>query len=909
MELVELLHEPTGARVMHIAADDTENLFCLSFQTWPSSSNGVAHILEHTVLCGSRRFPVRDPFFSMTRRSMNTYMNALTGSDFTCYPASSQIETDFYNLLDVYLDAVFEPRLDRWSFLQEGHRFEFDADGRLSIEGIVYNEMKGARNSPDDRLHNALMKALTPDLPYALDSGGDPAEIPNLTHEELRAFHSTFYHPSRCLFFFYGNLPLEKHLDFIEKKVLSSASKMPPLGSLPAQPRFSSPVRLEERYPAQGEEAKDLFAIAWLTVEASNSEELLALELLDSILMETDASPLKEALLRSAVVKQVHSSLDSEMKEVPYVLVGRGGEDVARFEEIVLSELNRIATEGVPDLLISSALHALEFERTEIGGSGGPFGLSLFFRAALPKQHGGEAESALLIHTLLSRLKQKLADPDYLPSLIRTYFLENPHRVTLRMVADPGMEEKERKKEEEWLQEIAPFLPREKIEQDTKELEAIQDGARQQSLDCLPLLSLSEIPEEPRDYPLIHEEIRGLEIFHYEGFTNGILYADLHIDLPATTDLATLSFFSRILTELGAGGKNYKEKLQDLHGSVGELTSGLSLYASEDTLSPTLFLHGKALASHGPALLQHMVDFLTSPDFLDTRRLQELLSQHHTALEHRLSQNAMYYALLRSSSELHKAANIQEQLGGIPYLLAIRRFAKAPIELLQESLLKLLPLKISHPHLVLSADSETKRSLPLRSFADSLPIAQALPFSFSPRLSPFEKEGYELASPVAFTAKTQLVSPFDPSYLVSANLLETLLLHPQIREKGGAYGAKASYAPYTGLFTFSSYRDPHLKETLQTFQGRVEPDADDLYEAKLEVLQDLDGPVPPGQRAQVAYGSWRTKRTYPKRQAFRKSIIALELNDLKFPDPKRGSVVSMGNRDLLGELGTPIQNL
>ncbi len=218
--LRELSHLPTGATVMHIAADDPENLFCLSFQTLPASSNGAAHILEHTVLCGSKAFPVKDPFFSMSRRSLNTFMNALTGSDFTCYPAASQVQKDFYNLLTVYIDAVFHPNLQFFSFLQEGHRLEFtepnNPQSPLIYKGIVFNEMKGSLTSIDNRLWHLLMEKLLPDLPYAFNSGGDPKEIPKLTYEELVNFHKTYYHPSRCLFFFYGNLPLQGHLDFIE---------------------------------------------------------------------------------------------------------------------------------------------------------------------------------------------------------------------------------------------------------------------------------------------------------------------------------------------------------------------------------------------------------------------------------------------------------------------------------------------------------------------------------------------------------------------------------------------------------------------------------------------------------------------------------------------------------------------
>ena len=251
--LYELEHGPTGAQVMHIDCNDIENLFCISFQTLPKDSTGTAHILEHTVLCGSKKYPVKDPFFSMTRRSLNTFMNAMTGADFTCYPAASQVKQDFYNLLEVYLDAVFFPNLKKLSFLQEGHRLEFqkpkDLDSPLVYKGIVFNEMKGAMSAPEARLWNSLMENLTPNLPYAYNSGGDPKDIPKLTYQELKDFHKTFYHPSQALFFFYGNMPLKAHLDFIEKNALKSFVKKPPLAPILKQNRFSSPKSYRTLYP------------------------------------------------------------------------------------------------------------------------------------------------------------------------------------------------------------------------------------------------------------------------------------------------------------------------------------------------------------------------------------------------------------------------------------------------------------------------------------------------------------------------------------------------------------------------------------------------------------------------------------------------------------------------------------
>ncbi|MEI8366541.1 MAG: insulinase family protein, partial [Parachlamydiaceae bacterium] len=372
--LVELVHTPSGAHVMYIGNDDPENLFCLSFQTIPTTSNGAAHILEHTVLCGSKNFPVKDPFFAMQRRSLNTFMNALTGSDFTCYPAATQVPKDFYNLLSVYIDAVFHPNLNELSFMQEGHRLEFadptDHSSLLEYKGIVFNEMKGALSSSSARLHEAVNEALFPGLTYGINSGGDPKDIPSMTYQQLLDFHREFYHPSRCLFFFYGDMPLEGHLDFIEEKILKGISPVLPIPPIPLQTRFTEPRRLVKRYPiADDEEIENqaLIAFGWLTCHILEQQELLALNILEIVLMDTDASPLKMALLRSGLCKQASCYMDGEISEVPVVISVKGcrAESADILESLIRETLAGIIETGIPLTSIENAIHQLEFHRSE----------------------------------------------------------------------------------------------------------------------------------------------------------------------------------------------------------------------------------------------------------------------------------------------------------------------------------------------------------------------------------------------------------------------------------------------------------------------------------------------------------------------------------------------------------------
>lgn len=893
--LVELVHEPSGAKVMYIANSDPENLFCISLQTLPSSSNGIAHILEHTVLCGSEKFPVKDPFFAMTRRSLNTFMNALTGQDFTCYPASSQVEKDFYNLLEVYLDAVFRPKLKKTSFLQEGWRLEFaDSKGLLRFQGVVFNEMKGAMSSPESRLWEGISKRLTPDLPYAYNSGGDPKNIPSLTYEELLEFHRNFYHPSRGLFFFYGNLPLAKHLDFLLEKTLRNTGKIPPLAPLPMQPRFQDPVAAVERYPiSEGEplEKKTQIAFSWLTLPLVHQGELLALSLLDSILTDTDASPLKLALLKSELCTQVESMMDLEMSEVPWTLVCKGCEekDIDALKTVLFETLEKAASKPFPPEEVEASLHQLEFQRMEIGGEGIPFGLTLFMRAALIKQHGSEPENGLLIHSLFADLRRRVSDPSYLPSLLRKYLIENRHFVQLIFRPDPKLEKEEQEAEQRRLSDILQQMtPEEKtqIAAQTQELAAYQEAVEHQSLECLPKVSLRDVPPHARDF-LLREFSHGkIEAFHHECFTNQILYADLGFDLPEirAEDLSLLSLFVRLLPEVGCGGRSYAENLAYQQAYIGGFDASLSLHITQDNpdvCRPTFSLRGKALHRNSGKLFSLFADYAGKADFTDEERIHEWLQQHATDLEEDFIKNATGYAIQIALSGFSVPSYVYSQFYGLPYYRAVLKWAKEFDRSLLKELQRIqdLVLGLKNPHLVLSCDSAMAKNLPPL----SLPERPFTPWKGKYSLPKVESHAHLIPAPVAFTASgLRTVSYRDPAsayLLISTELMENLVLHKEIREKGGAYGSKATYSPPSGNFHFYSYRDPHLTSTVESFRHALDRIAAgqfnerELEEAKLGVIQTLDAPIPPGSRGMVAYSWKRAGRTYALREAYRKQII------------------------------------
>lgn len=939
--LVELTHQPTGARVIHLANDDAENLFCLSFQTRPSSSNGVAHILEHTVLCGSEKFPVKDPFFAMTRRSLNTFMNALTGADFTCYPAASQIPKDFYNLLDVYMDAVFKPRLSEMSFKQEGHRLEFqladDVTSPLEIKGIVFNEMKGALASAMSRLSEASGAALFPDVTYGYNSGGDPKDIPTLTYEQLREFHHEYYHPSRCLFFFYGNMPLQGHLDYIAERCLEHTDRLPPLAPIPLQPRFKEPVRLIRSYPEglDGDnEDKCYVSMTWLTCHILNQEELLALSVLDTALMETDASPLRHAILNSGLCKQANSSLDGEMSEVPWMFVFRGcqAKDADRLESCARETLEQIVRDGLPPKLIESAIHQLELQRLEITGDSSPYGLSLFWRSGLLTQHGGKPEDGLLIHSLFSRLRRRIADdPTYLPGLLRRYTVDNPHMARIVMVPEKDLDAKELAEERARLNALADKMDdkeKQHLVKETQALSKFQRDQEDQDLDVLPKLTLADVPPKARHYPLRRDKVGALTVFHHACFTNQIVYADLVFNLPSFTveDLPLVRLLGRLLSEMGSGGRDYRETLDFMQEHTGgvDASFNINMQAVEVGHSlPALHIRGKALYRKSEPLFQLLREMATSVDLTDVKRLKELVLKQYTALESGLNSNAMRYAIALSASGLSSAGRLNSLWYGLDYFCQMRELAAtfdqrvdALIPKLQDLQRQLLHLEDAH--LVLTCDQEQYDLLKQANFYGFTELRGERPRPWDDHLPRVEvvSQGRLISAPVAFTAKVipvvGYIHPDAGALGLAAHLMENKTLHNKIREQGGAYGGGAVNSPMSAYFYFYSYRDPRIADTLNAFEGAIkellagEFDEDDLEEAKLEMIQDLDAPVAPGSRGALAYGWLVSGKTLALRQKNREHILAATREDViravrnhVVPSMQRGAVVSFGGPDLL----------
>lgn len=929
----EMVCQKSGASVIHIDnQEDAENLFSLCFQTLPFSSNGVAHILEHTVLCGSKKFPVRDPFFAMTRRSLNTFMNAMTGQDFTCYPAASMVEKDFYNLLEVYLDAVFHPELKYFSFLQEGWRLEFakpDIKSPLSFKGVVYNEMKGAMNNPDSRLFKTMMKHLYPDLPYSYNSGGDPEEITNLTYEELKEFHRNYYHPSRCLFFFYGNLPLKKHLDFLEKNILQGVKKGAVTPPLPLQKRFTSPIITSTVYPvSQGEDLKnkDIVAFGYLTCHIENQEEALALSLIDHILMENDASILKKALLDSKLAASAVSYFDTDLSELPWILILKGTE--AQSAEKIFSLIQKTLKEAkIEKKMVAAAIHQLEFSRTEISSSYGPYGLTLFFRTALSKLHGCDPTKSLSIHTLFKTLIKKVKEPAYLQQLIQKYLVDNPHLVKLTIRPDTKVETLEKEKENNKLLQIQTKLSlqeKKEILLQNKQLKEFQKKLEGQSLDILPKLDIKDVPKELKSYELFKYDLNSLEIFHSPAFTNNIIYADLFFDIPFDPSSPLLALFSNFIPQVGNKKRNYRKNLEYIQSYLGSFGAYLSTYtdANDKNLCfPALTLRGKALARNASKLFSIFQDTIDALDFTDEKRIEELIAEEYTILQSSINQNAMSYAICQALKCLNPASLLQSKWQGLDYYQWLK-------SIFQESKLKNLSSQMTEisqelfsktPHLVITCSDQDFEILKKNKFfglgeidfktkkTKSKPLTLSVPIS----------EGRVIASPVSFNCfafnTITHKEKGSPALFLASQLFENKILHPLIREEGGAYGGGASYSTSTGNFYFYSYRDPNIASTQKAFQKAIDQitkgafNDKDLEEAKLCALQSIDAPVAIGSRALIEYSYLKSKKSYSIRNHFRKQLITTTKKEIisvvekHLGQIKNGAFISFASQELLSK--------
>jgi Zn-dependent M16 (insulinase) family peptidase len=909
-------HRKTGAMHYHLAADNSENVFLVALRTVPEDSTGVAHILEHTALCGSERYPVRDPFFMMLRRSLNTFMNAFTSSDWTAYPFASQNRKDFNNLLDVYLDAVFFSRLDPLDFAQEGHRVEFAEPGNpasdLVFKGVVFNEMKGAMSSVSSVLWKELCEQLFPTTTYHYNSGGDPAHIPDLSYEQLLAFYRSHYHPSNAIFMTFGDIPAAEHQAIFEERALCRFDALPERIEVPAEQRLTAPRRVQRSYAYDEKGSTDRkthLVMGWLLGESTDLEQLLEAQFLSSVLLDNSSSPLQQALETTSLGQAPSPlcGLEDGMREMVFCcgIEGSEVEHADALEELVLGVLERVAAEGVSHDRLEAVLHQLELHQREISGDGFPYGLHLILQALGCATHYSDPIAVLDLDPVIARMRERIENPDYIRELTRRLLLDNPHRVRLVLAPDTGLSARRAEAEAARLAAIRDAMDDEAKLAVIRQAEALTQ--RQQQVDdpgILPKVELSDVPPGIPDLEYRERSHRDIVTTTYGQGTNGLVYQQAVAPLPAieASEMAALPLYTHMLTELGLEQGDYLEAQHRQAATVGAINAFTSMRGAiddEQEVSAYFVLSSKALLRNADKQAALMRDTLQGVRFDETGRIRELVSQQRARREQAITGNGHGLAMAAACAGMSPLARLNHELSGLAGIRSLRQLddSLAQPETLQafagslgdlHARVRSMPMQL----LVVAEEDRVEQvgTAAAAIWAQAGSAAADKTFSL-PRGRERRGEFWVTNTQVNFCARAYATVPVQhpdaAALTVLGGYLRNGYLHRAIREQGGAYGGGAAQDSSIAAFRFYSYRDPRLAETLADFdaslnwllESRHEYRA--LEEAILGVIGSLDKPSSPAGEAKQHFHNRLFGRSHAQREEFRQRVLAVTLDDLR----------------------------
>ena len=953
LTLQEYQHIKTGALHYHMEAENTENVFLVAFRTVPMDSTGVAHILEHTALCGSKKYPVRDPFFMMIRRSLNTFMNAFTSSDWTAYPFASQNKKDFNNLLDVYLDAVFFTRLDELDFLQEGHRVEFkevnNAQSELEYKGVVFNEMKGAMSSPVSVLWQEVSKYLYPTSTYHYNSGGEPQDIPDLSYQQLKDFHKTHYHPSNAIFMTFGDVPVFEHQQKFEEQALRHFDKLDVTISVKPEKRYLAPVVIEEAYAYDivGDESiedKTHHVMSWLLGPCTSLDDMMKANLLSQVLLDNSSSPLRQALETSdlGAAPSPLCGLEDSNYEMCFLcgIEGSTVENAQAFEKLVLDVLNDVASNGVPHEKLEAVLHQLELSQREVGGDSYPFGLQLILNGLTAAIHRSDPASLLNLDPVIESLREDIKDPDFIKNLVAELLLDNQHRIRLTLRPDETLSQRKELAEKARLAAINATLKDDDRQTIIQRAQALAE--RQTQVDdpeLLPKVSLDDVPAEVKIPHATMMTIAGTESTVYKQGTNGLVYHEINCLLPALSDdeLAVLPYYSSCLTELGCGDKDYLQ-MQEWQSSVSggvHAQQSIRAYTDDEQKIRAYYLFtGKALQRNNKKLAELMWQVINNARFDEEERIVELITQMRTRRERSVTGSGHSLAMTAAASGLSPMATLNHKFAGLAGIKAIKALDDShrdPASIKQTAKLfasihEKIKVAAKSYMLTLEADKVDESISEFDSVWHQTESVSSEAFTL-PEIKQQTKQMWIANTQVNFCAKaypTVTMEHADAAALsVLGGFLRNGFLHTAIREQGGAYGGGATHDANIAAFKFYSYRDPRLAETLADFDQAIswmlenEHEPRQLEEAILGVIGGMDKPGSPAGEAKAAYHDALHGRTREKLQQFRKRVLEVSLDDLKRVTEtylKNGEasvavITSAATHEDTGDLGLDVVNL
>ncbi|XP_022860815.1 presequence protease 1, chloroplastic/mitochondrial-like [Olea europaea var. sylvestris] len=913
-------HKKTGAEVMSVSNDDENKVFGIVFRTPPKDSTGIPHILEHSVLCGSRKYPLKEPFVELLKGSLHTFLNAFTYPDRTCYPVASTNTKDFYNLVDVYLDAVFFPRCveDVKTFQQEGWHYELnDPSEDITYKGVVFNEMKGVYSQPDSILGRASQQALFPDNTYGVDSGGDPQVIPKLSFGEFKEFHSKYYHPSNARIWFYGDDDPNERLRILSEYLNKfEANSAPEESRIESQKLFKEPVRILEKYPAAdgGDlKKKHMICLNWLLSETPlDLETELALGFLDHLMLGTPASPLRKILLESGLGDAiVGGGVEDELLQ-PQFSIGLKGVseyDIQKVEELIMNTLKKLADEGFDSDAVEASMNTIEFSLRENNTGSFPRGLALMLRSMGKWIYDKDPFEPLKYQKPLKDLKARIAKEGskaVFAPLIEKFILSNPHRVTVEMQPDPEKASHNEATEKEILDGIKASMTQEdlaELARATHELRLKQETPDPpEALKCVPSLSLQDIPKKPIHVPTEVGNINGVKVLQHDLFTNDVLYAEVVFNMSSLKQelLPLVPLFCQSLLEMGTKDLEFVQ----LNQLIGRKTGGISVYPFTSSIrgkeepSSHIIVRGKAMSERAEDLFNLVNKVLQDVQLTDQKRFKQFVSQSKARMENRLRGSGHGIAAARMDAKLNVAGWVSEKMGGVSYLEFLQNLEErvdknwpeisSSLEEIRKSLISkngcLINLTADGKNLV---KSEKLVSKFLDMLPNSSPVGSA---AWSARLPP-TNEAIVVPTQVNYVGKAanlfQTGYQLKGSAYVISKYISNTWLWDRVRVSGGAYGGFCDFDTHSGVFSYLSYRDPNLLKTLDVydttsdFLRELEMDDDALTKAIIGTIGDVDAYQLPDAKGYSSLLRYLLGVTEEERQRRREEILSTRLADFK----------------------------
>lgn len=908
-----LRHKKSGAHVLLMENDDENKVFNIVFRTPPSDSTGVAHILEHSVLEGSREFPLKDPFVELVKGSLNTFLNAMTYPDKTMYPVASCNDADFKNLMHVYLDAVFYPSIyqKKEIFLQEGWNYQLEREeDPISYNGVVYNEMKGAFSSADEVLEREIFNSLFPDTPYGVESGGDPSCIPDLTYEEFLDFHRKYYHPSNSYIYLYGNMDMEAYLNWMDEAYLSAFEKTKVNSGIPLQKPFAARKELRLPYPVMEEEPLEDNTYLSLNMVTGTSLDMrltLAFTILEYVLLDAPGAPVKQALLDAHIGKDVYGTYNDGILQPFFSIVAKNAQEEKKeeFLLIIRETLEKIAQNGIDPKAVEAGINYFEFRFREADYGSFPkgliYGIDLFDTWLYDDDQPWTSLKQLGIYEEL----KKLAGQGYFENLIREYLLDNPHSSVVTLYPERGLASRREEQTEEKLAAYKAVLSKEQILElvrQTKELKDFQEEEDSEEVKKrIPLLKRSDIRKET--VQLYNQEFitDGIPVVHHELFTNGIGYLTLLFDTERVPDehIPYLGILKSVLGYVDTEHYSYGELFHTINAGCGGIQCGLQVYEKPGEERDCFRMFGvraKYLYPQTGFVFSMIREILTGSRLRDEKRLYEILASLKSRLQENLASAGNSTALTRAASYDSPISLFQDRTSGIAFYRLVEKL-EADFEHEKEKLMTVLEelvKEVFRPEnltVSLTADEEGRRlaepELPeLKKHLFTEPVKTgAICYKFERKNEAFCTPGQ-----VQYVALFGNFRKAGYEYNGALRILKVILsydyLWNNIRVKGGAYGCGGGFQR-NGNAWFSSYRDPNLSGTLEVYRKCPEYirgfDADEREMTKyiIGTISEMDVPMNPAAKGRLSMSAWFSGITRDDLQRERDQILNATAEDIR----------------------------